>query len=50
MTLREIVNELRAQGHQVEIYNRKDGGILVKSIDGMSFKAAEGNTLARQMG
>ena len=30
MTLRELVNELRAQGHQIEYYSRKDGGILIR--------------------
>lgn len=51
MTLRELVNELRAQGHQVEYYNRKDGSILIRSIDGVDYKdGAAGNKMARAMG
>lgn len=51
MTLRELVNELRAQGHQVEYYNRKDGSILIRSIDGVDYKdGAAGNKVARAMG
>lgn len=50
MTLRELVNELRAQGHQIEYYNRKDGSILIRSIDGVEYKAAAGNAVARSMG
>ena len=51
MTLRELVNELRAQGHQVEYYNRKDGSILIRSIDGVDYKqGAAGNQVAKAMG
>ena len=51
MTLRELVNELRKQGHQVEYYNRKDGSILIRSIDGVDYKdGASGNKVARAMG
>ena len=51
MTLRELVNELRKQGHQVEYYNRKDGSILIRSIDGIDYKdGAAGNKVARVMG
>ena len=50
MTLRELVNELRAQGHSVEYYNRKDGSILIRSIDGVDYKGASGNAMARAMG
>ena len=51
MTLRELVNELRKQGHQVEYYNRKDGSILIRSIDGVDYKdGAAGNKVARAMG
>lgn len=51
MTLRELVNELRAQGHQIEYYSRKDGGILIRSIDGVDYKdGAAGNKMARAMG
>ena len=51
MTLRELVKELRAQGHQVEYYIRKDGSILIRSIDGVDYKdGAAGNKVARAMG
>lgn len=51
MTLRELVNGLRAQGHQIEYYNRKDGSILIRSIDGVDYKdGAAGNKVARAMG
>lgn len=50
MTLRELVKELRSQGHQVEYYNRKDGSILIRSIDGIDYKGAAGNAVARAMG
>ena len=50
MTLRELVNELRRQGHQVEYYNRKDGSILIRSIDGIDYKGAAGNAVARTLG
>lgn len=51
MTLRELVKELRSQGHQVEYYNRKDGSILIRSIDGVDYKdGAAGNRMARAMG
>ena len=50
LKLREIVNELRKQGHQVEYYNRKDGSILIRSIDGIDYKGAAGNEVARNIG
>lgn len=50
MTLRELVKELRSQGHQVEYYNRKDGSILIRSIDGIDYKGAAGNAVARALG
>ena len=50
MTLRELVKELRSQGHQVEYYNRKDGSILIRSIDGIDYKGASGNAVARALG
>ena len=50
MTLRELVKELRSQGHQVEYYNRKDGSILIRSIDGIDYKGTAGNAVARALG
>ena len=46
----EVVRELQKQGHDVEYYVRKDGGILVKEIDGQKFPTgASGNAMARQI-
>lgn len=50
MTMMDVVRELQRQGHQVDFYVRKDGGILVKSIDGVKYPSgASGNAVARQM-
>lgn len=50
MTMMEIVRQLQAQGHEVDFYVRKDGGILVKKIDGERFPTgASGNARARQI-
>lgn len=49
MTMAEIVAELQKEGHSVTYYIRKDGGILIKSIDGEMFSGAHGNARARAM-
>ena len=50
MTMMEVVRQLQAQGHEVGFYVRKDGGILVKNIDGEKFTTgASGNARARQI-
>ena len=49
MTVREIVQMLREEGHVVEYYERKDGGILIKSIDGTKYQGATGNKVGRRM-
>lgn len=50
MTMMEVVRQLQAQGHSVSYYVRRDGGILIKSIDGERFPiGASGNTRARQL-
>lgn len=50
MTMLQIVAQLQAKGHQVEYYIRKDGGILVKSIDGVRYPSgASGNARAREL-
>ena len=50
MTMMEVVRQLQAQGHEVDFYVRKDGGILIKNIDGERFpSAASGNARARQI-
>ena len=50
MTMIEIVRQLQAQGHEVDFYMRKDGGILIKRIDNERFTTgASGNARARQI-
>ena len=50
MKMIEVVAKLQSQGHQVDFYVRKDGGILIRNIDGQRFSSgATGNKLARQM-
>lgn len=50
MNMRQIVAKLQSQGHSVSFYARKDGGILIKSIDGEKFTTgASGNIRARQI-
>lgn len=50
MNMRQIVAKLQSQGHSVSYYVRKDGGILIKSIDGEKFTTgASGNMRARQI-
>ena len=50
MTMMEVVRQLQTQGHEVDFYVRKDGGILVKKIDGERFTTgASGNARARQI-
>ena len=50
MTMMEVVRQLQAQGHEVDFYVRKDGGILVKKIDGERYPSgASGNARARQL-
>lgn len=49
-SMRTIVSKLQSQGHHIDFYVRKDGGILVKSIDGQRFtKGASGNKVAREL-
>ena len=49
MTVRQTINLLRSQGHKVTYYERRDGGVLIKSIDGQRFSGATGNLYARAM-
>ena len=48
-TMRQIVTDLQFQGHSVTYYTRNDGGILIKSIDGVHYRGASGNKVARQL-
>ena len=50
MKMIEVVHQLQRQGHSVSYYVRKDGGILIKNIDGERFTTgASGNARARQL-
>ena len=49
MTTLEVVRTLQTQGHKINFYIRKDGGILIRSIDGEKFSGASGNKRAREM-
>lgn len=48
-TLRNIIKDLRKQGHTIRYKNRKGGGLLIKSIDKLKLSGYEGNELARQI-
>lgn len=48
MTVLESIKKLKAMGMQVTFYKRKDGGYLIKSIDGTKFSGAKGNKAARE--
>lgn len=48
-TLRNIIKDLRKQGHTIRYENRKGGGLVIKSIDKVKFSGYEGNELARQI-
>lgn len=45
----ELVKQLQVQGYKVTYRVRTDGGILITSINGRKFKAAEGNIRAREI-
>lgn len=50
MTMMEVIRQLQAEGHDVDFYVRKDGGVLVKRIDGESYPhGAAGNARAREI-
>lgn len=49
MKMIDIVKQLIAAGYNIEYYVRKDGGILIKEIDGQKYTAAKGNKIARSM-
>lgn len=54
MKLREIIQQLQSEGHQITFKNRIDTkgrlrGIRITSIDGTKYSASTGNIVARQM-
>lgn len=49
LTTRQIVAQLRKQGHKISFIERNDGGIRITKIDGQRFQGSEGNVQARKM-
>lgn len=49
MKMLDIVKQLISAGYNIEYYVRKDGGILIKEIDGQKYTGAKGNKIARSM-
>lgn len=49
MKLIEIIRELQRQGNVINYYHRKDGGYIITSINGIKYKGATGNNVARSM-
>lgn len=49
MTLRESVKELQKRGINITYYERKDGGIVVTSINGTKYRGKTGNKVVRFM-
>lgn len=49
MTIKKVVEALRAQGHKVKVYVRPDGGQRITKIDGIKFAVGgnEGNDFGR---
>lgn len=48
-TMKQIVHELISKGHTISYYVRKDGGILIREIDGVRYTGAKGNIVARSL-
>ena len=49
MTILDIILELEKQGHQIEYTHRKDGGYIIRRIDGKHFSGKTGNAFARRL-
>ena len=49
MKMIDVIRTLQAKGHIVDFYVRKDGGVLIRSIDGERYSGASGNAKARAM-
>ena len=49
MTIREIIDLLRNQGHEITARERTDGGLRITSIDGVKYEGSRGNEVARNM-
>ena len=49
MTTRQVASTLTSRGYTITYRVRKDGGILITSINGQKFKGASGNRQARNL-
>lgn len=49
LSLAEIIKILQEQGHEVEFTHRKDGGYIIKKIDGTRYTGKIGNRVARAL-
>ena len=49
MTIRQLKDKLIQQGYDVTYRVRKDGGILITSVNGHKYKGATGNRVARML-
>ena len=47
--MREVVRQLQSQGHSISFHVRSDGGILIRTLDGVRYQGAKGNAVARQL-
>lgn len=49
MKLIDIIKELERLGHKVSYTHRKDGGYVIRKIDGMTYSGKTGNQIARNI-
>lgn len=49
LTLMDYVKKARSQGYKIKVYKRKDGGIQVRSINGVRYEQGAGNRALRQL-
>ena len=49
MKLKDVIDKLIQQGHKVEFTHRKDGGYIIRRIDGQHFTGKTGNEYARKL-
>lgn len=49
MNLIDIIKELEKTGHSVVYTHRKDGGYIIRSIDGIHYSGKTGNQMARNI-
>ena len=48
-TLRNLIQELIKEGHEIEYRERTDRGLVVTSIDGVKYKGKKGNQVVRSL-